>query len=285
MMFSGMWIRRLQEHFQRSCCRRFSSQPPVNTGQSKNYTWLLVFPVATFGLGTWQVYRLEWKKGLIKELERRTQKEAVPLDPNNLLDDDKLKSMEYCRVTMSGHFDHSKELLLGPRSKNTQQPRSGSGGLIGHNVPASGYHVVTPFVLDSGDRILINRGWVSKDCIEPSTRLQGQIETHTQVSGLVRKNERRPSFSPKVKEDSSYWHYCDVNSFSRILDTLPILIDADSASTMPGGPIGGQTRVALRNEHMQYIITWYSLTAATLALYYQLRKRPASMFKGPVVRE
>jgi len=31
-----------------------------------------------------------------------------------------------------------------------------------------------------------------------------------------------------------------------------------SASTVPGGPIGGQTRVYLRNEHLQYIITWYS---------------------------
>lgn len=28
-------------------------------------------------------------------------------------------------------------------------------------------------------------------------------------------------------------------------------------STIPGGPIGGQTRVTLRNEHMQYIITWW----------------------------
>lgn len=26
--------------------------------------------------------------------------------------------------------------------------------------------------------------------------------------------------------------------------------------TIPGGPIGGQTRVTLRNEHMQYIVTW-----------------------------
>lgn len=27
-------------------------------------------------------------------------------------------------------------------------------------------------------------------------------------------------------------------------------------STVPGGPVGGQTRVTLRNEHLQYIITW-----------------------------
>lgn len=30
-----------------------------------------------------------------------------------------------------------------------------------------------------------------------------------------------------------------------------------AGSTVPGGPIGGQTRVTLRNEHMQYIVTWW----------------------------
>ena len=30
----------------------------------------------------------------------------------------------------------------------------------------------------------------------------------------------------------------------------------NKGSTVPGGPIGGQTKVYLRNEHLQYIITW-----------------------------
>lgn len=34
----------------------------------------------------------------------------------------------------------------------------------------------------------------------------------------------------------------------------PFCVPAES--TVPGGPIGGQTRVTLRNEHLQYIITW-----------------------------
>lgn len=37
----------------------------------------------------------------------------------------------------------------------------------------------------------------------------------------------------------------------------PVFLDAVSESTVPGGPIGGQTRVTLRNEHMSYILTWY----------------------------
>ena len=27
-------------------------------------------------------------------------------------------------------------------------------------------------------------------------------------------------------------------------------------SSVPGGPIGGQTNVQLRNEHLSYIVTW-----------------------------
>ena len=36
----------------------------------------------------------------------------------------------------------------------------------------------------------------------------------------------------------------------------PIFLDADAASTVPGGPIGGQTRVSFRNDHLSYLITW-----------------------------
>ena len=40
--------------------------------ESKLHYLLLIIPVSTFGLGTWQIHRLQWKKGLIKELEERT---------------------------------------------------------------------------------------------------------------------------------------------------------------------------------------------------------------------
>ena len=28
------------------------------------------------------------------------------------------------------------------------------------------------------------------------------------------------------------------------------------ATTVQGGPIGGQTRISLRNDHLQYVFTW-----------------------------
>lgn len=36
----------------------------------------------------------------------------------------------------------------------------------------------------------------------------------------------------------------------------PVFLDASAESTVPGGPIGGQTRVSFKNDHMSYLITW-----------------------------
>lgn len=43
---------------------------------------------------------------------------------------------------------------------------------------------------------------------------------------------------------------------SKLVDSDPILIDAVAEYSIPGGPIGGQTNISLRNEHISYIITW-----------------------------
>lgn len=41
--------------------------------------WLYVIPVTAFCLGTWQVYRLRWKRRLIAELKRRTTLPSIDL--------------------------------------------------------------------------------------------------------------------------------------------------------------------------------------------------------------
>ena len=46
--------------------------------KDKRKLWLLIIPVTTFFLGTWQIFRLQWKLGLIDELEKKTM--ASPID-------------------------------------------------------------------------------------------------------------------------------------------------------------------------------------------------------------
>ncbi len=35
-----------------------------------------------------------------------------------------------------------------------------------------------------------------------------------------------------------------------------VYLDAVETTTVPGGPIGGQTQVNMKNDHLQYIFTW-----------------------------
>ena len=40
---------------------------------------LLVFPAIAFGLGSWQVYRKQWKEELIAAIEGQLKADPVPL--------------------------------------------------------------------------------------------------------------------------------------------------------------------------------------------------------------
>lgn len=47
--------------------------------KTTTYGWLMLsVPLATFGLGCWQVQRKQWKEQLVHDLEVQTNKAAVP---------------------------------------------------------------------------------------------------------------------------------------------------------------------------------------------------------------
>uniref|UniRef100_A0A480JM48 SURF1-like protein n=3 Tax=Sus scrofa TaxID=9823 RepID=A0A480JM48_PIG len=235
--------------------------------------FLLLIPGTAFGLGTWQVQRRKWKLKLIAELESRIMAEPIPLPADPL----ELRNLEYRPVKVRGHFDHSKELYLMPRTMVDPAREARDAGRLS-STAESGAHVVTPFhCTDLGITILVNRGFVPRKKVNPETRLKGQIEGEVDLVGMVRLTETRKPFVPENNPERNHWHYRDLEAMARLTGAEPIFIDADFKSTVPGGPVGGQTRVTLRNEHLQYIITWYGLCAATSYLWCKkfLRRPPA----------
>ncbi|KAL7980928.1 hypothetical protein Chor_002082 [Crotalus horridus] len=223
--------------------RNFASAATAHSTEENILKWgLLLIPIGSFFLGSWQIQRREWKLRLIAELESRIFAEPVPL-PTDLYE---LNKMEYVPVKVRGHFDHTKELYVLPRSPVDAEKEARNAGRIMSNVE-SGAHVITPFYCtDLG-------------CI------QGDIE----LTGLVRLSEPRRPFVVENNIEKNTWFYRDLDTMAKVTGAEPIFIDADYRSSIPGGPIGGQTRVTLRNEHMQYILTWYTLCAATSFLWYK----------------
>lgn len=249
--------------------RRVSTTPAINDRNSKfsPMKWfLLLIPATTFGLGTWQVQRRKWKQQLIADMKARTS--AAPCDlPHDL---EELSQLEYCPVHVQGQFDHSRELYIGPRTLLVDGEAASQAGLTSQKAGVqSGYLVVTPFHLADRDMtILVNRGWVPGNRKNPNTRKAGQVEGEVEIIGIVRLTEKRAPFTPKNQPHA--WFYRDLPHMANVAGTEPVFLDATAGTTVPGGPVGGQTRVSLRNEHLSYILTWYGLSAVTAYMWVRL---------------
>ncbi|XP_059613398.1 SURF1-like protein [Phlebotomus argentipes] len=258
---SGNW--RIIQH------RSFSS---VRTRYITPWQWfLLVIPASTFSLGCWQVQRKKWKEGLIAELGEKTQLPAIEL-PENL---DELENLEYRSVIVRGHFLHDREIFMGPRSLIQHGDGTTKSSVFSKQGNTSGYLVVTPLKLEGREEIiLVNRGWVPKNRMKASSRAEGQVSEAVELVGIVRLGEARPQFTPESK--GKHFLYRDLAKMCAITGASPYFLDAVESSSLPGGPIGGQTRVTMRNEHLSYIITWFGLSGGTAFMWYrQIFRRKA----------
>ena len=214
--------------------------------------------VVLLGLGTWQVQRLHWKQALIDDLT--AQLAQAPIELKSVTGIGEQDSFRRVRVT--GAFLHRHELLVVPRT------HAGSAGA----------HVLTPFRLDGGGVVLVNRGWVPNRRLDPARRVAGQITGRVEVRGIVRADGRPSRWTPDNRPAQNVWYYVDVAAMlarAGLPESPPFVIDAGPEANPGGYPRGGQTRTVLANNHLQYAITWYAL-AAVLAVIYILyqRRRP-----------
>ncbi|GAA50392.1 surfeit locus 1 family protein [Clonorchis sinensis] len=119
----------------------------------------------------------------------------------------------------------------------------------------------TPVPLPSTTSILVNRGWVPEYNRDPVSRKQGQPSIFAIKPPLLQ-CENTEHQVPHIQFSCRH-----IDKMARTFGTLPLLIDANYESTVADGPIGGQTRVQLRNEHASYILTWVSLGVVGTALW------------------
>ena len=120
------------------------------------------------GLGVWQLQRLEWKQGLIAQIEARAHAEPVTLK-EAVTRARAGEDVGYLRVRVEGRFDNGKERYLYAVSDGTP-----------------GWHVITPLETPEGEVVLVDRGFVPDAFKEPSSRAQGEIDDAVAVTGLAR---------------------------------------------------------------------------------------------------
>ncbi|PIC41541.1 hypothetical protein B9Z55_008924 [Caenorhabditis nigoni] len=234
------------------------------TKKSKKIEWstgsilMLGLPAFAFSLGVWQIYRLIWKLDLIEHFKSRLSQEAIELPDD--LSSSSLEPLEYCRVRVTGEFLHQKEFIISPRGRFDPAKKTSAsvGSMLSENEMSShGGHLITPFRLkNTGKVILINRGWLPTFYFDPESHAKTNPQGTVTLEAIVRKTEQRPQFVGQNVPEQGVWYYRDLEQMAKWHGTEPVWLDAAYETTVPGGPIGGQTNINVRNEHMNYLTTW-----------------------------
>lgn len=207
------------------------------------------------GLGLWQLERLQWKEGLIEKIETRSKGPAISLEDATLMAGQG-QDPSYYRVRVSGRFDHAKERYLFAVSDGK-----------------TGWHVIAPLETEDGKIVLIDRGFVPSELREPSSRIEGQLENEIAVTGIVRMPDTQRLFTPDNEPEDNRWFWRDLAAMAQSMypetpeGLAPFLLEAEKGEVPGGWPEGGQTRLEIPNNHLQYAITWFLLAVCLLVIF------------------
>ena len=175
----------------------------------------------------------------------------------------------YSRVRVSGRFLHDKEMRL------TNKVLKGEVGR----------HLVTPFLLDDGRTLLIDRGWVPMRLEDPRSRPASQQEGRLRIEGILRTGGYGgPAFlRPDNAPQEGLYNWLDLEGMAEAaaLDNPITVLYLAAVETLPEGEPSGRypearaTEITLRNDHLEYALTWYGLAGVLAVIYalYHLRRR------------
>jgi surfeit locus 1 family protein len=212
-------------------------------------------------LGTWQLYRLQWKLALIERVDQRVYAAPVPAPGPTRWPAISAESDEYRHVRLSGTF------LYKLSTKVQASTELGSG-----------YWLLTPLREVDGNVVLVNRGFIRADAPDRAPEDAPQVST---VTGLLRISEPGGGFLRDNNPAANRWYSRDVRAIAAargLTHVAPYFVDADAAQeTGPAAPVGGLTVIAFHNNHLLYALTWYALAlmvaGASLLVAREERKR------------
>ena len=149
------------------------------------------------GLGLWQLQRLQWKEGLIAQIEARVKAEPVSLK-EAVAQASAGEDVSYLRVRVEGSFDNAKERYLFAVSDGTP-----------------GWHVITPLETPDREMVLVDRGFVPDALRDPAARPQGEISDAVTVTALARPPETQGLFVPDNEIEQNRWFWRDLKAMTK----------------------------------------------------------------------
>jgi surfeit locus 1 family protein len=202
------------------------------------------------GLGTWQVYRLQWKEGILARIAAAEAAPPVPLPPD-------LASavlQPYTKVSVIGRFRFDRVAQFGAEVRDT---RAG---------PTMGTSQIVPLERDNAPAILVDRGWIPQ---KREASLDEPAGTVT-VTGYVRPAEGQHWFSPTDDEAARQFYTLNPAAIGAALgfpQPEPFTLVAMGPSIQGAYPAPAEHLPRPPNNHLSYVITWYGLAASLVVIF------------------
>jgi surfeit locus 1 family protein len=212
-------------------------------------------------LGTWQLQRLHWKRGLLDRIAALQAAPAQPLEP--VLD----------RVAKGGDADFTRVrancpgIATAPYLELYSLRDGQAGSRLISACRATGLKYRS---------ILVDRGFVI-DTVSARPPVDLAATAPVEVIGILRTPEPGNRFTPPNRPER--WFSRDVAAMAAALkapEPAPLFLMAESATNpewkaLVPAPIPAE----IPNRHLEYALTWYGLAAALLGVYAAmlLRKR------------
>lgn len=246
----------------------------MSAGKPRSNRAIIVTTVICVGLllalGTWQVFRLQWKERLIEAREA-----ALSANPVTMADIEAGfehgYDVDFLKVRMTGEYRHDATRYV-YRSRGKRP----------------GVQVITPFIDQTGFVVLADRGFIDETQIGSAQGLR-QPEGKITITGITRSRAGdRNLFSPEPDLARKVWYWYDLPA---IAASLPEDVSADVAGqppimasvfvqVEPGAEPGEEKspepedlKVELPNNHLQYALTWYSLALVLMVMSWLFIRR------------
>jgi surfeit locus 1 family protein len=231
----------------------------------------VVIVAALLALGVWQLERRGDKLALIAALDERLAAPPVALPVPARWRALNAANDEFRRVTFNGVID------VGAQARVFASPSA-----LRKDVSGAGAWAFAPAKLAGGETVVVNRGFVPDGQDGSQQAAAGPVA----LTGYIRFPETPSWLTPQADRSKRLWFARDHVAMAQALGwaepqrLAPFYIDLEGPVPPGGVPKPGPLQIALKNDHLQYAITWFLLAAAvTIAFGIWLRgqRRPPSL--------
>jgi cytochrome oxidase assembly protein ShyY1 len=223
----------------------------------------LVMVALLIGLGVWQLQRRVEKHALIAALTERLAAAPASLPSPAQWSTLSPQGAEFRRVSFTATYQPAPDAMV-----------YSSGSAVREDISGPGTWAFMPARLGSGETVVINAGFVQNTMQDRS--LQDRAVTRlvtgepVTLTGYIRFPETAGMLTPAENIAKRLWFTRDHLAMARALgwgEVAPFYIDLEQPMPAGGIPKPGALEVHLKDDHLQYALTWFALAGAVVIAF------------------